>query len=185
MTLMSSYILSCNAPASHRTPLPPRPRQDRAVVISLIFPETVSLPAGGFGARQPLPRCHPREEGLTPAWLRWSTGKLSGRRHCRHPTEAEGGAGIRRPQQLPTSRPPEVPVPFWRCHEAAGSAGQWEADPGRRRVWLRGVRSLQNLPPHRQHPPRCFCQGFCLQVSGESACCRHRVALITVRLAHW
>lgn len=165
--MLSSYTLSWSAPASHRTSLPPRSRQDRAVVIILVFPETVALPAGGLGARQPLPRCHPREEGLTSARLQRVTGRLSGGRHRGDPTEAERGAGTRRPQRLPTPRPPEVPVPFWRCHETADSAGQWAAGPGRR-LWGGGVWPLQNLPAHRQRPPRCVCPGFCLQVSGES-----------------
>lgn len=161
------HFLHRSVPASRRTPLPPRPRQNRAVVITFLFPETVSLPARGLGPRQPLPQCHPREERLPTARLQWAARRFAGRRCWRGPTKTKGRAGIRRLQWLPTPRPPEVPVSFWRCHETAGSAGQREASSGRR-VRHRGFWSFQNLPADRQHPARCFCQGFCLQVSGES-----------------
>lgn len=166
ISLMLPHICSRIVPASHRTPLPPRSGQDRPVVLILILPETVSLPARGYRSWQPLSQRHPWEEGLAPARHHRAAWKLSGGGNRRDSTQTKGRTGIRWPQQLPASRPPKLPVPFRRCHETAGSASQWEAGSGWR-VRLRGVWSLQNLQAHRQRAPRCLCQGFCLQISGK------------------
>lgn len=167
LTQMLSFLHSWDVPAPHRAALPPGPGQDRSMGIGLVFCQAVPLPARGVGARQPLPQLHPREERLAPAGPRRPPRRLPRGRPGGAPTEAEGWAHVGRPQRLPTQRHPEVPVPLrWR-HEAAGSAGQREAGPGRRSRH-RGVWRLQNLQAHRQRHARHLCQGFCLQVSGES-----------------
>lgn len=133
------------------------------MVHCLIFSETVSRDW------QSLPQLHPGEERLTPARaLQWATRRILRRWYRRSPAETEGRAAVRWCQWLSSSRLSLCILlfSFWWCHEASGSAGQWKAGRGWK-VGLRGVWSLQGLQAHRQRPPCCFCQGFCLQVSGE------------------
>lgn len=155
----SVYICSGSFPTFHRTSLPPWSGPNRASFF-LLLPQTF------LGSREPFPQRHPREESFAPPGLQRVPRRLSGRRPGRHPKENKGRPGIRRPEQLSPSRSSEVPVPLWRCHETPGSAGQWEAGAGQR-LRRRGVRSLRGLQARGQRPSCCFCQAFCLQISGE------------------
>lgn len=155
----SVYICSGSLQTFHRTSLPPWSGQDRAIFF-ITFPQTF------FGTREPFPQRHARETSLTPPGLQRGSRWLSGRRPGRHPKENKGRSSVRRPKQLTPSRSSEILVPLWWCHEASGSAGQWEASAGQR-LRHRRVRSLCSLQARGQCPPCCFCPAFCLQISGE------------------
>lgn len=152
VTLMS-HTCSRSVPPSHRTPLSPGAQQVRAAVV---HPEAIPLLSRCFAARQPLAQRHPGEEGLPAAEPGRAPGRLPGGRHRRPQAEAPRRAPVGWPQRLPSPGPAEVPVPLWRCHETARPVGQWEAGGGRR-VRRGGFWCLQNLPGHREHPPRRVC----------------------------